>query len=200
MKWGEPVFGAEATVTYGLVNSRHDFADARNCTAIGPVQPILFANEIDAASFERELTHAFRAWENVSGIRFRPAASSETADILIGADLAERGWAHADVKYTSTADGIHAIERGIVCLSPAKSWKIGFGENPEAQDMKYTLTHEIGHAIGLNHASPRGQLMSFTYGENISELQSGDVEGARILYGAPREGMMAATLPEQADR
>lgn len=199
VKWGGAEFGESADISYFVVTERHDFADARNCRAIGPVAPMLADNNIEANAFSTELHSALAAWQSISGVRFRPAASATDADILIGADLTEQGWAHADVKFAPANGEIHTIKRGLVCMSPAKSWKVGFGANADAQDLKYTLTHEIGHAIGLNHASPRGQLMSFTYGEEFSGLQPGDIEGARILYGAPREDIVA-TLPEPAGR
>lgn len=199
VKWGAAEFGAGAEITYALVGARQDFADARNCQSIGPVDPMLEANGINAADFKLELLKAFAAWQSVSNVKFREADTVEDADILIGADLTEQGWAHADVKPVKAEDHVLTIERSIICLSPEKPWKIGFGADTEAQDVRYTLTHEIGHAIGLNHASPHGQVMSFTYDEDFIELQAGDIEGAATLYGPP-EDTVIATLRESAPR
>jgi hypothetical protein len=185
VKWGEPAHGTSAVVTYRFVEQETAFDDARNCRAMGPVDPILAFNGIEKAAFEAAVDEAFRTWEAISGVRFEKAASMDEAGILIGIDLGNHGWAHADVKTEPTGAEFDVITRGLVCLSTLKSWKIGFGANPDAQDIQYTLTHEIGHAIGLNHASPKGQVMSFIYGEDFSELQPGDIEGARALYGMP---------------
>lgn len=194
VKWGEPVHGADAVITYAFVQHETAFEDARNCQAMGPVDPILAFNGIEKTAFEAAAYKAFKTWEAISGVRFEKAASQEEAGILIGIDLGNHGWAHADVKTEQTDADFDVITRGLVCLSTLKNWKIGFGANPDAQDIQYTLTHEIGHAIGLNHASPKGQVMSFIYGEDFSELQAGDIEGARALYGMP-----ARTTSAQAD-
>lgn len=185
VKWGVASHGERATVTYAFLEGDAAFEDARNCQAMGAVEPILAFNSIERADFETAAEEAFRTWEAVSGVRFVKAASPAEAGILIGIDLGNHGWAHADVKTAPGENGVDVITRGLVCLSTEKSWKIGFGGDPAAQDVRYTLIHEIGHAIGLNHASPYGQVMSFNYTEDFGDLQSGDIAGAQALYGAP---------------
>lgn len=130
-------------------------------------------------------------WSAVADIDFERAASLEEADILIGAG--ERGWAYADV-FPAPAEGpVTSLERSLVCLNAAKRWKTAFGGDTDAQDLRYTLAHEIGHAIGLNHPGPHGALMSFNYGESFSSLQPGDIAGARALYGPPRDDRLRLT-------
>ena len=45
----------------------------------------------------------------------------------------------------------------------------------------------FGHAIGLDHPSAAGELMSYRYDERQKGLQPGDTEGVVLLYG-PRPG------------
>ncbi len=44
--------------------------------------------------------------------------------------------------------------------------------------------HEIGHAIGLDHPTGRGHIMSFRYSEKLDGLSGGDIAGAAYVYGA----------------
>jgi hypothetical protein len=72
-----------------------------------------------------------------------------------------------------------------------RRWKVGFDGNLKAYDLRYTLAHEIGHAIGLDHPPGPGQIMNYRYEERFRDLQSGDVFGAVALYGAPTRGTVA---------
>ena len=70
-----------------------------------------------------------------------------------------------------------------------------FGGSLAVYDLRYTITHEIGRAIGLDHPVPAGQLMPFRYQEEFRALQAGDIEGAVQLYGSKRVLTPAASKP-----
>ena len=53
------------------------------------------------------------------------------------------------------------------------------------------IAHEIGHAIGLDHPEPHGQIMSMRYHEEFRTLQAGDVSGAVRIYGPRRDQRQA---------
>lgn len=184
LKWGEPALGTGAAVTFALVQSRRRFDEARNCGSMAPLDDLLSRNAISRDTFLRELEIALNAWEATANISFSPADPS-VADILIGAQAEPRGYAFANVEYDGTApgNGPRAISRSLVCFNPLRPWKIGFGGDLETYDLRYTLMHEIGHAIGLNHPLTAGQLMSHEYGERFRVLQAGDIRGAETLYG-----------------
>ena len=148
----------------------------------------------------RRLFETIGVWEAVAGVRFLETADITGADILIGAETSPRGFAFTNVDHartgltpvSSTAVQVRPIQKSLICLNPTKLWKIGFDGNLEIYDIRYTIAHEVGHAIGLDHPSPSGELMSFRYTEDFRTLQPGDVAGAVALYGEAGAASAAA--------
>lgn len=192
VRWGDS--SEPATVTYGFVDRAVSFSDARNCRAMVPMDELLKSSGVDRAALEREAAAAFRMWEQVANIRFEPALSGQKPDILIGAQRDPIAFAFADVAYVKGDGALRPIERSLICFNPTKQWKVGFDGNLNVYDLRYTLTHEIGHAIGLDHPGPHGQIMSRHYQEAFRELQPGDVSGVVRIYGPRRPGQQAATF------
>lgn len=198
VKWGENALGAGATVSYAFVDVPMRFDGARNCRDLVPLTELATRNGISAAMLHAETAAAFRAWEKAANITFTPVDDPEQADILIGAQDRPVGRAYANVVYGpgSSSAGVKTIDRALVCLNPDQRWKVGFDGDIEVYDMRYTLVHEIGHAIGLDHPGPYGQIMSFGYSEKHSDLQPGDFHGVQLLYGI---GMRSVTAGSSAD-
>lgn len=195
VKWGSAELGAGAAVTYAFLDEAAEFADARNCRNMVPIDAIAREADFDRAAVEEQAAQAFGLWAALADISFTKTDDPASADILIGAELGARGSAHADLLAADGSGPIGALDRGLICLSASQPWKIGFGGAPQAQDLRYTFAHEIGHALGLNHPGPHGEIMSFTYSEDFSEPQPGDIAGAIALYGRrPAEAGAYASL------
>jgi hypothetical protein len=194
VRWGD---SGPATVTYGFVDRPVAFNDARNCRAMVPMDDLLKLSEIDRAALEREAAAAFEMWEQVANIRFEMAAPGTKPDILIGAQRDPIAFAFADVAYVKGEGALRPIDRSLICFNPVKRWKVGFDGNLNVYDLRYTLAHEIGHAIGLDHPGPHGQIMSVHYQEGFRTLQTGDVSGAVRIYGPARVGQQAASVAKQ---
>lgn len=200
VKWGNPELGSRATVTYALLTEPRRFAGARNCASLVPMDGLLAASGIAPSLLQREIEAAFATWERVAGITFKPA-SPETADILIGAQAKPRGWAFTNVAEKAASDGATTrITQSLICLNPSKAWKVGFGGDSTVYDLRYTLTHEIGHAIGLDHPGPHGQVMSFQYSEDVRDLAPGDIQGAVALYGPKVSDPSAVAVARTGDQ
>lgn len=182
-----------STVTYAFLEGPEAFPSARNCGAMVPVAPMLARSRVTFARFKREAASAFRMWAHAANIGFREIADSSRADIVIGAQAEPRGRAFTNVALKEDPpSGAPAIDRSLICLNPDVSWKIGFDGNLAVYDLRYTLAHEIGHAIGLDHPGAAGQLMSYRYDELHAALREGDIAGARRLYGPRTPDRLAA--------
>jgi hypothetical protein len=175
----------------------------------------------------RELRGALEAWEGVANITFVEVSDPLSADILIGAQDRPQGKAFANLSYRSGkgaipvvkalgragpdssiaqdnaggTKGVTPIDQAYVCLNPETRWKVGFDGNLDVYDLRYTFTHEIGHAIGLDHPDNFSALMSYRYDERVQSLQPSDIAMVQRLYGAPaqeKSSVSAALSPRSA--
>jgi predicted Zn-dependent protease len=142
--------------------------------------------------FDSELAAALAMWQSAANIRFIVAKRASTADIVFSTETEPDGIAYADVTLGSGEQSVSRLTRGIVCLNPELRWsvwrttKVGLGtenKSDKGVHLRYTLAHEIGHVLGLDHPGPEGELMSFEYGSHFDGLRPGDVAGIATLYG-----------------
>lgn len=183
VKWGETRLGEGASISYAFAGSAMQFETARNCREIAPIES-LTGDHLTMETLASEAAAAFRVWERAANLSFHEVSDARDADIILGAQGEPRGRAFADVSHAPDSDsGLGAIEQSLVCMNPEHQWKVGFDGDEEVYDIRYTLIHEIGHAIGLDHPGASGQVMAFSYTEAFDNLQPGDLRGVRLLYG-----------------
>jgi hypothetical protein len=193
LRWQAPE-GRTRVVTYAVAAEPTHFPSARNCSRLAPLDRLTEDSKLSGSAVRHELAAAFAMWEAVADIRFIEAANDHEADIVVGAQIDPVGWAFADVFYdVASPEAVKPITRALVCLNPLRRWKIGFDGDLKVYDLRYTLAHEIGHAIGLDHPNGPGQIMGYRYEEDFRSLQSGDIAGAVQLYGPPRPDTEVAT-------
>ncbi len=184
-----------------------------NCGAMHSFADIIAASpRVSEKTAQRELQSAFAAWEKAADIIFVEVGDERQANIIIGAADAPKGRAFANLSYRSiqgttpvtkalgrsgpdlsvnsdetAGDGaVATIEQAYICLDPQSRWKVGFDGNLDIYDLRYTFTHEIGHAIGLDHPGSSGSVMAYRYDERVQQLQPSDVAAVERLYG-PRK-------------
>lgn len=194
---GTGASGGRTVLSYALAEDEIEFAGAINCSRIKAPRRIAAALGPGVHGMETLVAEAFARWQRVADIVFVRAAPGTSADIVIGEQSEPTGVAFTNVMLGSGwTDGRRHIARSQICLNPERRWKIGFDGDLTSYDLLYALTHEIGHAIGLDHPSPRGHLMSFRYDERVAELSAGDVQGAVALYGRARGADSVAATHE----
>jgi hypothetical protein len=198
VRWQLAADARRPVVSYALVADDVAFDGARNCRKMTSLDGLLADSQIALDTARQEIAVAFAMWEAAANISFRQAASPAEADILIGAQVEPEGWAFADVFYdVLSRETVKPISKSLVCLNPARRWKVGFDGDLRTYDIRYTIAHEIGHAIGLDHPSGAGQIMGYRYEETFRQLQAGDIAGAVQLYGARQsDAVTAASAPE----
>lgn len=185
-KWQTATSTGPTVVTYAFAKTVVHHKGARNCGAMQPVGTTLNHSDVSEAQFREEFVKAARMWEGAANIRFVEAKTPQSANILVGLQLEGFGRAFTNVELTSEriGPGTQSIERSLICLNPGMPWKIGFDGDLSAYDLRYTLAHELGHAIGLDHPSNAGTLMFYRYDETQHGLTVGDMTGAAAIYGA----------------
>lgn len=172
------------TLRYAIASSAVERAGTVNCGTTRAPDGILARSQLDRTAFKKAVTEAFARWQRIARLRFFEVASQDGADIVIGEQAEPTGHAFTNLALGGTPrDHLRPIVHATICLNPERRWKIGFDGNLTSFDIVHTLTHEIGHAIGLDHPGARGHIMSFRYDEAHAGLTAGDVLGARTLYG-----------------
>lgn len=212
-RWGAGTGDVPQVITYALVTDRYAVPGGKsvvspdNCGEMRAFGDIVARSpaitERDAAA---QLEAAFAQWQSAANISFVRVANPSQANIVVGAADHNQGRAFANLSYRSGAnlqpigkalgrtdepasgpavpsDTVAEIEQAYVCLNPSAPWKIGFDGNLQVYDLKYTFTHEIGHAIGLDHPGRTGAVMGYRYDESSPTLRESDIAAVRSLYG-----------------
>jgi len=147
---------------------------------------------------DMETKKAFSMWEEVADIRF-VKSTTRSADIEIKWGKYKHGapgyafdgqWgtlAHAWAPRYSRSQIEGKGHLGDVHMDDSETWSVT--PNKGAQ-LLWTLAHEFGHSIGLDHTSVPGSIMVAGWSQwkiNL-RLSYDDKRGAQRLYGPPQKG------------
>ena len=144
-----------------------------------PSNDNLSLKEVDA-----ETMAAFAMWEGVTDMKF-VKNDSDKVDIKISFI---EGY-HGDEDPFDGPGGTlgHAFfpsRGGDIHMDDSEDWTIN---SPDGKNLLYTLTHELGHSLGLDHSAVRGAVMAAWYPSVVPyrdlQLHEDDIEAIRALYG-----------------
>jgi hypothetical protein len=176
------------------------------------VSTSLLDNNTNLPSREETLTAiklAFETWEAVTNVTFRstttplqnvdpPGPRGDGVSLITAASTYEnqilfpKGVNDAAARTRVFYDANGVITEADIVLNPFLQFSVGFNFGPF--DLQATLTHEIGHLLGLDHSSILGSTMSENNGKNglfglvgfsPRTLSLSDIAAVRSLYGAP---------------
>lgn len=179
-KWGSPVFGTGATVTWSYMASGVD------CSADGGGLCSSFASFMPVG-FEAAVNAAFAAWASVADLTFMQIADGGEAfnapgtsgDIRLGGHTFDGPSGTLAHGYYPPVNGDTAA--GDIHFDTAESWKLGWGG--PGFNIYQVLSHELGHALGLDHTAVPNSLMNPFYTEAFMGPQADDIAGMQYIYG-----------------
>lgn len=184
VKWGTAEYGTGAAVSYALLDQARSFADARNCGEMLPLRSLTKRSLVSMESLRAAVREATAVWSRVAPVLFREIDDPDRADILIGAQDGSRGIAWTNVDRVPGKGRIAALTRASICLDPSERWSAGWDGDVDTYDLPRVLTHELGHAIGLDHIGRSGGIMGFAYVEEPRlTLSAADIAAVTRLYG-----------------
>ena len=143
-----------------------------------------------------EINNAFSVWSSIADITFVNVTSG--GDIQLKTSPIDNQFdilAQALVFFTPTSNpSVWSIVSSEITFDSLDFWKTDFGEPSDSFDLFQVLSHEIGHAIGIDHVSSDtiSALMNPFYTEGFRGLQADDIAAAQALYGLSAVPLPAA--------
>jgi len=193
-KWGDATMGTGAIVTWSIMgdSTPNDCGHYDSDCVANSITPLttLFQS---ISNWKAELERAFAAWSSVADLTFieltdqgetigeyiDSGAKTTSSDIRIGAHDFSSNSTLAHGYYPPWNGGAIA---GDIHFNSNQTWGIGYAGS--AYDIFQVFTHELGHALGLDHTGVSNSLLNPYYSESFTGPQADDIAGMQYLYGA----------------
>src|SRR6476646_331126 len=86
VKWGAPVLGQGAIISYTVIKGPSKITGNVNCRSITGIETLLAHSQMTRSAFDHELAAALAMWQSAANIRFVPARHAAKADIVFSAE------------------------------------------------------------------------------------------------------------------
>lgn len=148
-----------------------------------------------ADPYKGDVQAAFDAWAAASGLRFTLVPDSPEAGIRVGFGTFSDG----QIGQTDSRSDSSGLLPGVVVRvqDPAATPLVPSGTGglryaSYSTELRQVLTHELGHALGLDHSADPFSVMYATAGSSNRGLGAGDVAGVQALYPRARTSAPAS--------
>jgi hypothetical protein len=150
-----------------------------------PTLEVTYANAAAVPGFTlaqtQEITDmACAAWGKVSGLKLKRGGSNATIWLQVGRIDGKNG--------TLAWSELARRPRTHQMYDAAEPWKRGQGwdaVNYPAIDLLVVMAHELGHALGLDHAPGTGNLLSPIYSPSNATIGAWEINEMQKRYGKP---------------
>lgn len=189
-KWGSPVFGTGATVTYSFMATGTSCAG--ECT-VGNTYTALGAFGPAFSVWQSQIEAAMAAWSAVADLKFVQvpdlgedfnAATQKSGDLRFGGE--NMGFAGGELAHGYFPPKNGASAAGDMHFDTADCWEgVMDGTADGCYSIFQVAAHELGHALGLDHTDVVDSLMNPYYTEAFTGPQADDIAGMQFIYGKP---------------
>ena len=150
----------------------------------------IFQNLSDLDMMRQLLTDAMDIWNNVPGAYIQLNLVSSDADHIVKVDREDLQNSIVVEESTNLTSAAYAQPEIPDDSESIVDCDINVAKKPSrAKDLIFTLTHELGHCLGLGHAhSNYNAIMGYSRSHRNLVLGADDIAGLIFLYPDPKYG------------
>lgn len=137
---------------------------------------------IETEAFKAAIELAFSFWVAVCDIRPAYVESNQPFNLLIDYQSGQPGGVLADCQLPCNASSNTQL---LMRIDRSENWVVSSNPTPNKIDLIGVLAHELGHAIGLDHAEGAVDLMNPRYRAGLRKPGPLSIPQAQLRYGPP---------------